>query len=171
MPNHVTLIALCAGTSNFYEHFDLKEEFHSKIDFCEIVCPCPPELQEIHSGGVTIDGLEYSNWRVKNGVNISIPAEEFIEIESKYGFTNWYDWCKHHWGTKWGIYNVIAHELGGDCSPILIEMQCAWSPPNDECHELIDKYLKEKYGFTQIAWSLVNPFDNSILARDFEGEE
>jgi hypothetical protein len=66
------------------------------------------------------------------------------------------------WGLQWGTYDTKIHELGGDGSPILIEFQSAWGPPNPELMRKITDYLCKTYNLKEIAWIGHNPYDRSI---------
>lgn len=71
------------------------------------------------------------------------------------------DFAREHWGTQGGTYDTKVHELSGDGSPILIEFQCAWGPPNAETMRKIDDYLCREYHMKSITWTGHNPYDNS----------
>lgn len=79
---------------------------------------------------------------------------------------NWYDWAIDNWGTKWGTYDTRVHELGGDGSPVLIEFQSAWCPPNGETMRKITNYLRETYCLDNIKWIGHNPYDGSLVDVD-----
>lgn len=79
---------------------------------------------------------------------------------------NWYIWAIDNWGTKWGTYETRVHQLGGDGSPILIEFQSAWDPPNRETMRKITNYLRETYCFDNIKWIGHNPYDGSLVDVD-----
>jgi hypothetical protein len=54
--------------------------------------------------------LQYRGSKEEAAVNaiegMGHPITEGMQKEylEKYGCTNWYDWAKAHWDTKWGIY-------------------------------------------------------------------
>jgi len=79
---------------------------------------------------------------------------------------NWYIWAIDNWGTKWGTYETRVHQLGGDGSPILIEFQSAWDPPNRETMRKITNYLRETYCLDNIKWIGHNPYDGSLVDVD-----
>jgi hypothetical protein len=78
----------------------------------------------------------------------------------------WYEWAIDNWGTKWGTYATIVRELGGDGSPILIEFQSAWGPPNGETMRKITEYLCETYCLSKIKWIGHDPYDGSLVDVD-----
>ena len=82
-----------------------------------------------------------------------IEGIQLINNNDKYGCTDWYPWCNHNWGTKWGSYDGIADLQSG---VITAEFQSAWSPPTPVIEELSrlypevvieHRFLDEGYGF------------------------
>ncbi len=47
----------------------------------------------------------------------------------KYGYSTWYSFCVHEWGTKWDIGGEIIDCMMVDENAIVISFQSAWSPP------------------------------------------
>lgn len=64
----------------------------------------------------------------------------------KYGYSTWYDWCIHNWGTKWNAYNDgLLHETDHD---LYYRFDTAWSSPDP----IFDKL--EENGFSvDVFWS------------------
>jgi len=71
----------------------------------------------------------------------------------KYGYTDWYPWANHYWGTKWGAYNGHADHTPGR---ITADFQSAWSPPDPVIKKLSElypevtvqhKFIDEGYGY------------------------
>ena len=59
----------------------------SEIGLARYYMPFPEDLKNTKSP-------------VKIGETISI--EDSKALIKTYGYNNWYDWCNHNWGTKWG---------------------------------------------------------------------
>ena len=100
------------------------------LDFQHFM-PMPAELEGIKSGGITIDGVQYRNWRsIENADgtsrDIGMSREDVAELVRKYGAADWYEWNSQNWGTKWnpGSANV-SEESGG----VVYDYDTAWSPP------------------------------------------
>lgn len=54
-----------------------------------------------------------------------IIAKENLE---KYGYTDWYDWCKANWGTKWPASDILISKEKIN-NIYKITFNTAWSPP------------------------------------------
>ena len=59
----------------------------SEVGLARYYMPFPEDLKNIKAP-------------VKIGETISI--EDSKALIKTYGYNNWYDWCNHNWGTKWG---------------------------------------------------------------------
>ncbi len=67
----------------------------------------PKELQDIHTGGNTIDGVHCKHWREVvdshgNTSSVAISEEEMEDYESRFGARDWYEWAGSNWGTMGG---------------------------------------------------------------------
>ena len=49
----------------------------------------------------------------------------------------WYDWRVQNWGTKWDCYDLSIDE---DEQELNLEFNTAWSPPEEICRALKDKF-------------------------------
>lgn len=105
-----------------------------EFDFNTII-PEPAELQDICSGFATIDGKQFSNWRVIDGEKVGVTDEEKAELIEKYGSSNLYDWHCENWDTKWGACEASFNDNGDS---LFISFDTAWSPPNS----IIDKLIR-----------------------------
>lgn len=180
MPNHFLTVGLCGRD---YKRLDaLGKEDYDEIDLktleganlCELLQKLPEELEGIVASNpkCRYRHKETGEWSKDcNGpakdreqwAKVNLTDAEVAELEAKYGGADWFDWQSKHWGTKWGTYGTKVHELDGDGSPILIEFQTAWLPPNPKMMRKIDDYLCETYCLQNIRWIGHNPYDNSIL--------
>jgi hypothetical protein len=179
MPNHFTLCCIAGrdwlkleenGLDDFPE--DMFEEL-PKTNLCEVSAKLPDELQGIVSshppqryfhketGEQWVEDCngpwgaeDREKWEAK-----PLTDAEQRELINKYGACTWYEWQHENWGTKWGTYHLKVHELGGDGSPIFIECQCAWGPPNPKSMRAITEYLEETYYLKNIKWFGHDPYD------------
>ena len=110
----------------------------SPLDFNKIL-PIPKPLLDTHTGSSTVDGKDVKEWLTIDGKDRTLREEEVTRWKSKYGATNWYDWCINNWGTKWNAKNIILQQYSNH---ILFEFDTAWAPP-----EPIYEHLKE---FTEV---------------------
>ena len=126
MPNHVTTSIHCivdysreeeSGAS--FNNEQLNETLQ-EVNLCEAVMPMPDELKETSS-----------------------PCDPDADLQEKYGASNWYDWCNANWGTKWGTYDAVSHDVGGDCHVVIVSFQSAWSSPS--CIDKICCWLYDHY--------------------------
>lgn len=70
--------------------------------------------------------------------------------------------ARDKWGTKWGAYSVNVTRLGGDCFPIMIDFNSAWSAPNAEAMKAINEYLHRECFLVNYRWIKCDPYDNSV---------
>ena len=61
----------------------------------------------------------------------------------------WYNWRVANWGTKWDCYDLTIDE---DEQELTLSFNTAWSPPEEICHA-----LKEKYEDASIQWFYDEP--------------
>lgn len=174
MPNHVVVVGLCS-----------RKEYDDTIDFtsldlanlCELAFPMPKELIGIVSGSEPIryrsktTGVfwcrdcngppfnERSQWE-----SVPLTSEEVDSLVAIHGHACWYEWCLENWGTKWGAYGTKASVIDGDGSPVLIQFQCAWRPPNERCVGKIVQYLRDNYDIENVVWTWHNPSDGSVVS-------
>lgn len=116
MPNWCNNQVIIKGNK---EIIDRIEKAYSKDSLCAEFIPVPKELLEA------------------NSPNTTNPEE----AKSKYGYTDWYDFCVNKWGTKWDIGSNHGYGLStrnGDES-ITLCFDSAWSPPMGLYDKLVDE--------------------------------
>lgn len=115
----------------------------------------PKELEGIHSGGTTINGIKYTSWRTTkdangNDVSVGIDPEEMKRLTKKHGATNEYDWRCNKLGTKWGTYeSALRKSKKGE---VAYDFQTAWSPFSMDVLLIISKKyptLEFEYKFAE----------------------
>lgn len=179
MPNHFTTICLCGQNYSRLEEVGKDEVDLSGLegsDLCSIVSPMPEELEGIvamstpcryrhKKTGEFCKDCNGPPWdeREEHWEQVNLSEAELYALISKYGATDWYVWKIQNHGTKWGTYSLKTYVLGGDGSPILIEFQSAWRPPNPQTMRKIEDYLAEKYLLKNFRWLGHNPYDNSTV--------
>lgn len=160
MPNHIVNILKVNGSDeqvkNVFAH--MKTEY-SEFDFNKII-PMPEELN-IESSSDGRIGMEYLLYKSNDGFERYVDTYERIEklpderknqiIElgkkylsnlAKYGYTNWYDWCRVNWGTKWNAYDI---EKVDDYT---IEFNTAWSGVSNLIRQLSLKFPEVEFEYT-----------------------
>lgn len=170
MPNHFTTVGLCGRDWNRLEALgkeDIDEiDLHSLNgkNLCEILNPRPQVFDFIVDSNTPrryrhkvtgeflkdVDGpmgKDRGAWEM-----IELTAKEQHDLKGLFGAVTWHGWQCLNWGTKWGIYDLKTHELGGDGSPVLVEFQSAWGPPNADMMRRIDNHLCETFCLENIKW-------------------
>jgi hypothetical protein len=138
------------------------------IDF-ERIIPMPPLLRHTASGSHEFDGLKVSTWFVEN------PDAPFNERRQRaftpeeeaalkdLGFTDWYHWSVHHWGTKWNACHPEIIEGDAAAGYVEIRFDTAWGPPMPVFQKLIELFPQLTLNFDWIdecetvIWSLESP--------------
>ncbi|GAK69334.1 hypothetical protein RRU01S_04_01560 [Agrobacterium rubi TR3 = NBRC 13261] len=149
MPNHITNILTIQGEENkvvaclaAIKSIAEDEGGTREIDFNKII-PMPPELN------ITSDGLV---GHFENQFMVTLPVkllkdalmsakedtvENFcngVKNLNKHGFSTWYGWSCHHWGTKWNAYETKVtgeHQITFDTAwntprPIFAALSTKW---------------------------------------------
>lgn len=105
--------------------------------------PTPSDLQGLSAPSRIVTESERIGWlkAKENGEHpfggAPITQEMCDEFMSKYGFTDWYHWQTHHWGTKWDadVYNLSFEQkentFGEDFVQLTVNFNTAWSPPSE----------------------------------------
>lgn len=137
MPNWCNNSLFVEGDLNELEDFKSKvliphEHIKDSMDFTmENLYPTPPELLEMTSPVM---------WRGEaDDAEGKAEFEKMVsELESRYGYTDWYGWRIANWGCKWDANDSYVDEYDSEC--LGIDYTTAWSP-----NEGWIKYASEKY--------------------------
>lgn len=139
--------------------------------------PTPSDLQGLSAPARIVTESERIGWlRAKeNGEHpfggAPITQEMYDEFLSKYGFTDWYFWQIHHWGTKWDadVYNLTFEEkentFGEDFVQLRVNFNTAWSPPTEwfdrVTYAILDKgvYMELRYSEEGLDFAGTHYFD------------
>lgn len=183
MPNHYVVVGLCSRDYSSLddaslEEYDAREAaLKEKIaslqgkDLCQLTYPLPEELMGIVSGinphrcrnKVTGEYSKSNNGQYgPDWEDIPLSFAEKKDLQTKYGATNWYDWCCKTYGTKWGTYGTTITELDTDGMPIVVQFRCAWGPPNEDTMDRIVAYLRSELCIKDIMWVGHEPEDCSV---------
>jgi len=92
------------------------------------VMPTPKEFDGMHSGSITIDGVQYNNW-YDNEDGTKRPVMDMVldDLKEKYNCTNSIDWQYLNWGTKWGDCDTEVTKVNDNTLAIWFES--AWGEP------------------------------------------
>lgn len=147
MPNHTANNFTVTGPKNDVLRFiaAVKTD-ETELDFNGVL-PMPVELKGTTSPTriVTQEEVDkkWSDWNKRKEAGtldshekdrpwgLGLTMDQANELMSKYGATNWYDWCNTNWGTKWGAYDVSEwgiNDVDADTSAATIYYETAWSP-------------------------------------------
>jgi hypothetical protein len=154
MPNHVTNILKVTGKGAKEILDSLQEDKEHHIDFNKIIkmpstiegtsAPnrADPEIRKAIEGKRTKEEIIQSLIDLKLS---KMGTEEEKEFDNSitnfiyYGFTDWYGWSCHNWGTKWNAYATERN-----CDNI-ISFETAWSTPEPVIKRLSEKYPNNKF--------------------------
>lgn len=136
-------------TEGYEGRFQMEDELEPVLDL-GLAFPMPSEFELISKGGRTINGVQVSEWRIRDTVTNelviddfdksdetryvpeAIPEKELKLFRELYGATNWYDWRTNNWDTKWVTQVPIARIQTfeyDDFKTISFVIESAWSPP------------------------------------------
>jgi len=150
MPNWCSnRVTFCGEPNDIKQIVRLLETEKSVFDFNAVI-PKPEVFDEIVSGHCKIDGKEYRVWRVVDGKNVPVSDEEIAQLKRSYGSTNWYDWCRTNWGTKWNASEPQRTDL--DEYTVEYIFDTAWGPPEQVCNK-----LREMFPKVNISWFYDEP--------------
>ncbi len=83
---------------------------------------------------------EFLEWLKKEKPQAVLAGEKSAQAYDATGFTDWYEWNKAHWGTKWSSYEVKVHLHDVPGGQFLFEFQTAWSFPAPIFEKLLLMY-------------------------------
>ena len=127
IPNHCSnsLTVIGPDAPNFFARATATIDPDGTLgDFIETFIPMPEPIRNIHTGGATINGEKVSRWHeAEDGTKTIVTDVGIAAMVDCYGTDNWYDWCNHNWGTKWGAYDIeqLTEER--------LTFDTAWAPP------------------------------------------
>ena len=118
----------------------------TECEFCfEPFLPMPEQLMTMHSGCITIKGVQYDNWYTINGVDVGLTTEDKAGLIKKYGYKDWYERNCNVLGTKWDVDGVLecsrTTELG-------YTFQSAWAPPAEGILAVSEQYPELKFNLS-----------------------
>lgn len=127
------------------------KEVITECAFCfEGFLPMPEELKDMSKGCTTIKGVQYTNWRTINGVDVGIPAAELAALKKKYGASDWYERNCAVLGTKWDVEGYLSVDKA-DTNLLGYTFDSAWAPPAPGIQAISKQYptCTFKLKFTQ----------------------
>lgn len=151
MPNYVANKVSIKGpikTINKIRNYVSSDE--SCFDFNKII-PMPEEL-EMESGSNESVSIECAIARGEGKRTASCLADKqwarsrhtfdewadigdrYLKNKEQYGFTTWYEWCIHNWGTKWNACDPAWENEN------IIHFETAWAMPGPIYLELSRLY-------------------------------
>jgi len=76
------------------------------------------------------DEVEFIIGKLKKRVSDEDLKQGQMALDNieKHGYKDWYSWSVANWGTKWGAYDCVVVENGGDDKTFFLEYNTAWSP-------------------------------------------
>ena len=163
MPNWCINNLVITGDKKELKKFVKEAKSKEKdISFSKLY-PIPKELEETSSPAKIVAEKDYEKEVKevkKRGFFTGLPMTKKTqkEVIKKYGFDNWYDWCRANWGTKWDLSNVeVEYE---DDEYLEASFDTAWCPPLEAFDKISKdypnlhfrlKYEEEGCGFMGVA--------------------
>lgn len=144
MPNHCYNKLKVTGPAEDLARFqdaavENRDEDPSPISF-QSLRPMPNVFKDIHTGSTTdSNGVQCRQWREIDGKSVAVLEAELLDLKSKYGAANWYDWAICFWGTKWDAYDSPTLRVQKN-GALIYKFTTAWSPPN-----VLLEYLSGQY--------------------------
>jgi hypothetical protein len=105
--------------SDFKRNCLVKADAGSPYEFdftFEGLYPTPQELADNQSPVNKTDDETESDFKAR-----------LKRYEEDYGYTNWYEWRIHNWGTKWDASETII--ITNESDELYIGFDTAWAPP------------------------------------------
>jgi hypothetical protein len=148
MPNWCSCCLRVKGPSLDYFYDKMRDK--PRLSFSDFY-PVPAELANVHSGGRTIDDVNYRQWRERvidprvtqeqfdamdyferhkvEHVCEGITAEEEARLMDEHGAANTLDWQRTHWGVKWDACEVVIDHM--DDQSLEVRFDTPWCPPSE----------------------------------------
>lgn len=143
MPNNTATILEITGPEEDIQRFIIqaasKTDSNHKLDFNNFV-PMPKELENTNAPVriATQEEIdkEFAEWKAKKDagdpcfswLDLPITQETYDRLVKTYGCSDWYEWAKKYWGTKWNSYSNGDWNICGEKAALYYET--AWSPAN-----------------------------------------
>lgn len=174
MPNYYTVVGVCSVSLQEIAKSgkdDLDLALLENVNLCERIMPEPKELQMVVIDSKPVRCFHKITCELFEGMDLvdfgsydflPLSEQEISDLITKHGAKTWCDWRQKFWGTIWGTLNTKVRKLDGDACPILIEFQCAWSPPNPDMMAKISQWLKENYFVKEVVWVGHEPGSGSV---------
>ncbi len=143
MPNHTY------STISVEEKYADKLKDIAEVGLCRYYFPMPEELD----GSVSGSESAKPEWQ----------KERSSQLKVKYGFDDWYGWCLHNWGTKWGCYDNVIDDA-------VYTFTSAWCPPDSRVFEALAKDIPD-FVFTfeeETGWGGEHQYKDGVLLNKFE---
>jgi hypothetical protein len=181
MPNYCETDLFIHGESQDLLKFlnGLKRDEEGKFSILESYYPMPEDIRNTESPTRIVTAEEKAKELAANKDKDDffhihpITAEEANQLMEKYGCTNWYDWSKKYWGSKWGDFECVIKE-GEEEEPyqIFISFQSAWCLPQKGLEQVIKQFPTLKFSLYSyehgMAWQTGLEYDKGELVEQWE---
>ena len=122
MPNWCSQNLVVLGPKRHRNFLKEAVLFSEEKNFAHLY-PCPQELRDVHG-----------------------DSTKRLECLTKYGATDWYDWCCTNWGSKWSDTDTELIDDNDDFQQWYF--RTAWSPVENLIAKVSEKYDKLLFGLS-----------------------
>lgn len=161
MPNHYATEVTIKGSQTDIEGFLTKHIVKEKdptqleaefFDFNTVV-PMPEIIKGTESDSNVEAAIQFINtgdaptimkqWF--DNPETMAKARQSIKAQEETGYSNWYEWSRPNWGTKWNSYNF--RRLRGSAKRACFTFDTAWAPPIPVLAKLVKDYPSLTFSF------------------------
>jgi len=142
MPNWCVNTLTITGPAKDIAAFKAKAKI-DKVEFSfEPFLPFPKELNDLHTGNIMIDGVQYGRWVTINGRDVGLTQENLEALQQRVGYKDWHARNSAVLGTKW---DVDGHLVDSSKEALIYTFDSAWSPPIDGVTKVSEQYPKLEF--------------------------
>lgn len=140
--NNALITGNLADVSKFMDTITKYDEQEIIYDFTQCN-PIPKELDNVHQGSITIDGVRCDAWyEDEDGTTRPMLDMTKAELIEKYGTYEPIDWQYDYWGTKWGDMStqLVSDTTTDGKRTVHFWFESAWGQPYMLLHDIATQY-------------------------------
>ncbi|WP_019006757.1 hypothetical protein [Cohnella laeviribosi] len=126
MPNHVFSRVVITGPKEEIRRFTVSAKLTQMEGKWDINALYPNTLSEFSSPVRIVSQEEYDAQQDQPLIGRAMTQEMRVQFIAQYGTADWYRWAITHWGTKWGVYDLVEESLTDE--EVILRFSTAWTP-------------------------------------------